>query len=135
MKIEGGCYCHAVRYEIDAAPVLSAQCHCRECQYLSGGSPNVCVAIPDTGFRYTKGTPKRFARPDLETPVTREFCAECGTQMVSRAPALAHTSIVKVGTLDQPSTFGMPQIAIFTVDMQPFHQIPAGVPSFERMPG
>ncbi len=42
--------------------------------------------------------------------------------------------ILKVGTLDEPSQFGMPQMAIFTVDKQPFHQIPPGIPSFERLP-
>ena len=30
--------------------------------------------------------------------------------------------------------FGGPQMAIFTIDKQPFHQIPDGLPTFERMP-
>lgn len=135
MKIEGGCYCKAVRYEISADPVLVAQCHCRECQYISGGSPNVCAVVPDTGFRYTSGQPKQFRRSDLESPVTREFCANCGTALLSRAPALAGTAIIKLGTLDRPDALGNPQMAIFTVDQQPFHTIAAGLPTFERMPG
>ncbi|MGQ0618360.1 MAG: GFA family protein [Panacagrimonas sp.] len=135
MKIEGGCYCGAVRYVSDGDPVFNGQCHCRECQYYSGGNPNVCVALPESGFRYTKGAPKSFARSDLESPVTREFCADCGTPLLSRSPALAGTVIVKLGTLDKPSAFGNPQMAIFTVDQQPFHHVPAGIPAFERMPG
>lgn len=135
MKVQGGCYCKAVRYEIDADPVLIAQCHCRECQYISGGSPNVCVVVPDTGFTYLQGGPKQFQRSDLEAPVTREFCANCGTALLSRAPALAGMSIVKLGTLDQPAAFGNPQMAIYTVDQQPFHVIADGMPTFERMPG
>ena len=45
---------------------------------------------------------------------------------------------VRIGcadTLDDPSLFGGPEMAIFTIDMQSFHQIPEGVPSFERTPG
>jgi len=42
--------------------------------------------------------------------------------------------ILKVGTLDEPSLFGGPQMAIYTVDKQAFHQIPGGLPSFERLP-
>jgi hypothetical protein len=42
--------------------------------------------------------------------------------------------ILKVGTLDDPALFGAPQMAIFTIDKQAFHQIPEGLPSFERLP-
>lgn len=135
MKIEGGCYCGAVRYEVSSQPVFNGQCHCRECQYISGGNPNVCVAIPESGFRYIKGAPRQFKRKDLENAVTREFCGECGTSLLTRAPGLPGTVIIKVGTLDNPAVFGNPQVAIFTIDKQPFHHIPPGLPSFERMPG
>ena len=131
MKLEGGCYCGAVRYVAEGEPMLQAQCHCRECQFITGGSPNMFVVMPLDGFKYTKGAPKQFARKDLEKPVTREFCAECGTHVVTRPqrPAV----VVKVGTLDNPAQI-TPQIAIFTIDKQPFHHIPEGMPSFERMP-
>jgi hypothetical protein len=132
MKIEGGCYCGAVRYLAEGDAMMKAQCHCRECQYISGGAPNLFVAMPTDGFGYTKGTPKQFTRKDLERPVTREFCAECGTHMVTRVPGLPMT-VLKVGTFDDPS-LGQPQLAIYTIDKQAFHQIPDGMPAFERLP-
>jgi hypothetical protein len=91
------------------------------------------VLMPPGGFTYTKGAPKRFSRSDLETPVTREFCAECGTHMVTR-PRVTPAIVLKVGTLDDPSLFDGPQMAIYTIDRQAFHQIPEGLPSFERLP-
>ena len=42
--------------------------------------------------------------------------------------------VLKVGTLDDPAAYGEPQMVIFTVDKQPFHHIPEGVPAFERGP-
>ncbi len=54
MKLEGGCYCKEVRYEAEGEPMMKAQCyHCRECQYLTGGAPNVIVAMPPAGFKIT----------------------------------------------------------------------------------
>lgn len=133
MKLEGGCYCRKVRYVAEGEPMLKAQCHCRECQYISGGSPNMFMLMPPDGFSYTAGTPKQFTRSDLERAVTREFCAECGTHLATRRPGLAAV-ILKIGTLDDPSLFGGPQMAIYTIDKQSFHQIPDGLPTFERLP-
>jgi hypothetical protein len=91
------------------------------------------VLMPVDGFGYSKGTPKTFTRSDLEGAVTREFCAECGTHLITRRPGLPAV-VLKVGTLDDPGLFGGPQMAIYTIDRQPFHQIPEGVPTFERLP-
>ena len=133
MKLEGGCYCGKVRYVAEGEPMRKGQCHCRECQFITGGAPNMFLVMPSAGFAYTKGAPKQFTRGDLENPVTREFCPDCGTHMATRPPGRP-VIVVKVGTLDDPTLYGGPQMAIFTIDKQPFHQIPDGLPSFERMP-
>ena len=135
MELEGGCYCGAVRYKTEGDAMFKGQCHCRECQYGSGGGPNFVMAMPEAGFSYTKGEPASFSRTDLENPVAREFCSACGTQLVSRAPSVPGAALIKVGTLDDPSAFGQPQMAIFTIDQQSFHQIADGIPTFERTPG
>jgi hypothetical protein len=135
MTLEGGCYGKAVRYKAEGTPGFKGQCHCRECQYISGGHPNVIIGMPAAQFTYTKGAPKPFSRKDLPNPVTREFCGECGTHLITRTPALPGVALIKVGTLDDPSVFGAPQMVIFTVDKQSFHHLPSGVPTFERVPG
>ncbi len=134
MKLGGRCYCGAVRYTAEGDPMMRVQCHCRECQYISGGAPNLVIGMPEKGFAYTQGEAKPFRRADLEKPVTREFCPECGTHLMTRAPALGAV-MIKVGTLDDPGAFGAPQVAIFTCDKQSFHHVPDGIPTFERMPG
>jgi hypothetical protein len=54
---------------------------------------------------------------------------------LTKAPAMAGAMLIKVGTLDDPSVFGAPQMVINTVDKQSFHHVPEGVPTFERTPG
>lgn len=135
MRLEGGCYCGALRYVAEGNPLFKGQCHCRECQYISGGHPNPVMAMPAAGFAYTKGSPKGFSRTDLSKPVTREFCAECGTHVAARSPGLPGAVMLKVGTLDDPKLYGGPQMAIFTIDKQSFHHLPEGIPAFERVPG
>ena len=135
MELEGGCYCGDMRYKVSGDAVFKGQCHCRECQYISGGSPNVIMAFPEAGFEYTKGAPKGFSRSDLEAPVTREFCANCGTHIVSKAPAMPGVVILKVGTLDDPGQFPGADMAIYMCDAQPFHMVAEGVATFDRTPG
>jgi hypothetical protein len=113
MTITGGCYCGAVRYEAEGAPIMKARCHCRECQYYTGGEGNDFMAMPTGGFRYTKGQPKGFTKPGITGAATREFCADCGT----------------------PSAYGGPQMILQTADAHPFHLLPDGVPAFPRFPG
>ena len=135
MKLTGGCYCGALRYEAEGEPVMKGECHCRECQYITGGQANDFMAMPEPGFRYTQGTFKGFRRADLDHAVTREFCPECGTHILTRSPALPGAVILKVGSLDDTSVFGGPQVVMQTADAPGFHHIPEGVPAFERWPG
>ena len=133
MKTTGRCYCGALKYEVTGQVEAAFQCHCRECQYITGGNPNIVMVFSKDAFCYTEGHPKKFARGDLETPVTRHFCGDCGTAMGTESPARPNSMIVKVGTLDNPSEFSA-QAAIFTCDIQPFHHLPDDLPAFEKRP-
>lgn len=135
MKISGGCYCGNLRYEAEGEALMRGQCHCRECQYATGGGPNYFMALPADGFRWVKGEAARFSRTDVANAVTRVFCPRCGTHILTEAPGLPGAIILKVGSMDDPALYGKPDLAIFLCDKQPFHEIPAGMPAYQKMPG
>ena len=129
MKISGGCYCGSLRYEANGDVEASIQCHCRECQYITGGNPNVIMIMPLSGFEFVKGIPKTFKRKDIEKAVTRLFCENCGTGIGTKNPNRPNSIILKVGTFDDPSIF-KPQAAQFIADAQDFHHIPEDISTF-----
>jgi len=133
MTITGRCYCGDITYSATGAPVWQAQCHCRECQYISGGGPNYFMMIPEEGFSYTNGVPAQFTRSDLETARTRDFCGRCGTHVLTRLPGRP-VLVLKVGTLDDPGAYSGPEMAIFTCDIQDFHVIAEGLPTADKLP-
>jgi hypothetical protein len=91
------------------------------------------MLIPPDGFDYTQGEPKQYKRPDLPNAVTRDFCAECGTHVLTRRPGLPQL-VLKAGTLDDPGDYGGPTMAIFCEEKATFHLIPDGIPAFEKLP-
>ena len=46
MKVAGGCYCGEIRFEAEGALEAAFQCHCRECQYITGGN-ELCPKVGD----------------------------------------------------------------------------------------
>jgi len=135
MMLTGRCYCGAIRFEAEGEPRAMGQCHCRECQYFTGGAEHLFMIMPAAGFRYVEGAPKQFTRSDLDAPATREFCADCGTQLATRTPRDPSIVVLKAGTLDDPKVYGGPQMVLWTADAQPFHRMPEGVPQFPGFPG
>jgi len=92
------------------------------------------MIMPATSFRYIKGTPARFARSDLDDPVTREFCGTCGTHIATRRSDMPDV-ILKIGTLDDPGAeYRASRLAIYVADQQPWHNIPENIPCFKGLP-
>ena len=99
MKYAGGCLCGALRYGSSAEPVEAGYCHCRMCQKLSGATVLPWISFETGSFSYTEGSPKIYASSEWGQ---REFCAECGSQIVFRATDNNTTVEINIGTLDDP---------------------------------
>ena len=132
MKVQGGCYCGAIRYEANGDPMMRAECYCRECQYITGGANVLVMAMPIDGFTLVKGAVKGFTRDDIEHAVTREFCEHCGTHLFTRAPRFKEGVIIKVGSMDDPSLFGKADSANHVSDALPHHRLPDDIPLHQK---
>ena len=91
MGITGGCYCGKIGYEVNGLQEGAFQCHCRECQYITGGNSNIVIVYAESDFNYTKGVTTTFSRSDLESPVTRH---SVGLVELVLAPEVRHAPIL-----------------------------------------
>jgi hypothetical protein len=66
-------------------------------------------------------------------PLTREFCARCGSPIRSVPSASPKVVAVKAGALDDPGRHA-PQMHIWTRSALPWVVMPEGVPRFEKDP-
>ncbi len=95
-----------MRYEFDAEPAMAFACHCRACQYVSGGSPTLGVIIPKAAFNVTRGEARAWrSTGDSGGVVARHFCPDCGTPLYTELERMPDIVAVKTGGLDDPSHF------------------------------
>ena len=131
MTTTGGCLCGAIRYEVASPPLFQGVCHCRDCQYVSGGAPANVMVVPKAAVTVTKGQTRTYwVTGDSGGRVGREFCEVCGTQLFSNLEGQAGIVVIKVGSLDDPSQF-TPSMNIWTGSAQPWHAIDTNLPNLE----
>jgi hypothetical protein len=130
-QINGGCLCGQVRYSANAEPMFTGMCHCKTCQKESGSAFNIVIALPVSAVSI-QGSPKVYTRTgDSGQPVAHRFCPNCGSTITSEPAAMAGASIIRAGTLDDPSWL-QPAMEIYCDAAQPWVH---GAGQRQRFPG
>ena len=120
----GGCLCGAIRYEITGERVRAAHCHCDECRRATGSSFATVAFFKEEDVKVIQGTPKQFFHPaDSGNTMTKEFCGNCGSQVLGAGSGSPGVRSVRVGTLDDAS-FVKPQMNLYTGKALPFTRLP-----------
>ena len=129
----GGCACGALRFEIDAEPLFSNHCQCRDCQRMSGTGHGSYLTFPSSGVTQT-GDAKTWAMVgDSGTVKTRAFCAVCGSPVSMTFAAMPEVFTVHAASLDDPERFA-PQVVTYTGRAHAWDRLDPALPAFDKMP-
>ena len=129
----GGCACGAIRFQI-SAPAGLGVCHCRACQYASGGGAAYVALAPKGSLQVTAGSAKiHFTAADSGARIGRAFCADCGTPLYSLVPPTTPFDIVNAGALDDRSSL-QPVLEVYTQSAPPWHAFHPDVPAYPGSP-
>ncbi|GMG88374.1 GFA family protein [Biformimicrobium ophioploci] len=103
-KERGGCLCGGFSYQFDRSHVVSAMhCHCKDCQKTTGSGKATIVLVPTAALE-TEGELKTYTVTGSEgAHVSRGFCPNCGSQVLSHVEELPTMRMVKAGSLDDTS--------------------------------
>ena len=133
-QLTGGCFCGAVRYEISERPKVTLSCHCRDCQYVSGGAAAHALILDGDDVAITKGKPKEHWTVSAKgNRMGRLFCETCGTPLFAKNERHPEILQVKAGSLDDPSQFRMHANA-WVSSAPAWHYIDPAVLRFPRDP-
>ncbi len=129
MAQEGGCTCGKIRYRMNADPIVTHACHCRQCQRHTGGAFMMNAVVEANALEALKGDPVAIEFDG--TSHTAWFCGTCGTYVWSAFTGrFAGCRFIRVGTLDDPDSCP-PDVQIFTDTKQPWVVLSEEIPQFK----
>jgi len=112
-KLIGGCLCGEVRYEADAEMLMAYNCHCRDCQHLSGTGHLSVFAVPSASLSVSGELKFYKKRGDSGNIVSMGFCPNCGSNILGKPDGAPDVIAIAAGSLDDPSQY-LPTLDIFT---------------------
>jgi hypothetical protein len=131
--LEGGCLCSAVRYQTTTQPMMVGNCYCIDCRKSSGTTHCTHAMVPDTAFS-AAGTIKFHDRPaDSGNIVSRGFCPECGSAILSRNSGMPGMTFIRVSSLDDPGAVE-PQMTVYANRAPAWAPLDKSKPVFAEMP-
>jgi hypothetical protein len=101
-RVEGGCLCGAVRYQVIGAPLSSIICHCRSCRRASAAPSVAWLTFDAAKLEILSGELRNFRS---SPGVTRTFCAVCGSPITYASDRDPGSIDVTTVSLDDPNRF------------------------------
>ena len=131
--IDGGCTCRAVRYRMEAPPIIVHACHCRWCQRETGSAFVLNAVIERSRVNLLQGGVEAVPVPSQSgrgQKIVR--CAQCRIALWSHYPGGGEEiAFVRAGTLDNPDAVP-PDLHIYTESKQPWLVLPDGARVFAQ---
>ena len=115
MSYTGRCACGQVSLTIDAEPITTRQCWCRQCQQIAAGGPTHNAIFPAEAVAITGELGASGWTAASGNALTFHFCASCGTQIFGQSSARPHLKTVRFGAIDEPHGL-RPEMVIWTDD-------------------
>jgi hypothetical protein len=129
----GQCLCGAVRFNAKAEPFVMAQCHCRDCQRVSGAGHTSNALFDERNVEVIGETTSYAVTADSGNTLTRYFCPNCGSRVFSRNSGRPGMIVLPAGAFDDSSWF-RPKVVVFTRSRHDWDTAGEDVPRHEAMP-
>ena len=100
----GGCLCGAIKYEFDKSNLISAHhCHCIDCQKSTGSGKSTIIMLPAQAILMDGELKFYTSTTSSGRNMSRGFCQECGSPVLSFIKEMQEVNFLKAGSLDDSS--------------------------------
>lgn len=133
-KLTGSCLCGDVSYEASADIKMTINCHCTDCQKVTGSVHGTMLFVEENALSVS-GSPSEFQHPaDSGNTLTKIFCSKCGSQVMGKNSGRVGMVGIRAGSLDQKNLIN-PGANIYCESAIPSTSMNAELKQFPKMPG
>ena len=101
---KGGCLCGNVNYEFNKSSALTTHhCHCKDCQKSTGSGKATIMLLPKDELKISGELKFYTVTGSAGSHVTRGFCENCGSPILSFVEENADIRFIKLGSLNDSS--------------------------------
>jgi hypothetical protein len=131
--VSGECLCGSIKYSGYAEIKRVANCHCSDCQKVTGAAFATIIFVSDDGIDVA-GTPQIFRHcADSGSKLEKHFCENCGSQMFSFNSNRKGVIGLRAGTLNQKELI-KPEVNVYLDSKIASTSLNGKLPSFAKMP-
>jgi hypothetical protein len=113
---------------------MCVNCYCRDCQRSSGTAMASVMLVPKAAFKMTGQLKHYEVTGDSGNKVSRGFCPNCGSPILSLVSVMDSMVVLKAASLDDPSIF-KPMMQVYMKSAPPWAPVRDDLPKFEKQPG
>lgn len=129
----GRCQCGAVHYTISSAPLRMAQCHCEDCQRITGTGHASNAFFREEDVNIEGDVAEYIADADSGNQIRFAFCGTCGSRLWKRSSGRPGILNMAVGCMDDKSWY-QPQAVLYTRNAPAWDLTDPDLPRFDAMP-
>lgn len=132
-KLTGNCLCGQVKFEADGDIVFAGNCHCVDCQQVTGAAYATNVFLKETDVSITGDLSSYEHEVDSGNTLIKKFCPNCGSQMFGYSvnrPGVMH---LRAGSINEKEHI-KPQFNVYASRKLDFVHLDADIPAFDKMP-
>ncbi|NNE56935.1 MAG: GFA family protein [Hellea sp.] len=131
--LTGNCLCGQVSFEADGDITMMGNCHCTDCQQITGAGFATLVFMNENNVKIS-GETKRFEHTvDSGNALTKDFCPNCGSQMFGGNVLRPGSIALRLGSINEKEHVN-PQFNVFCSSKAPCSILDESIPGFEKMP-
>jgi len=132
-KITGSCHCEAVSFDADGKIAMQANCHCIDCQKITGACFATIVFVKKADIEISGALAQYRLTADSGNVLTKEFCPNCGSQLFTQNSGRDYMVGIQAGVINEAELIA-PQVNVYCSRKIPTVPIDESLPAFDKMP-